>query len=149
MAGESQDGSSVSLAVSVTVTVTAAQGLVATTTTISASSTQVLPSQSITFTAVVAPQSGSKVPTGTATFLDGSPEPGYGAVGHDRRGHLNLASLPLGTHSISAADVGDANDSPSTSAVLTVTVAAPEYAMCEGDQPSVISGVVVDSDSNA
>jgi Bacterial Ig-like domain (group 3) len=42
---------------------------------------------------------------------------------------LNLASLSLGTHSISASYGGDANDSPSTSAVLTITVSNPEYAM--------------------
>jgi hypothetical protein len=129
--GDSKDGSSVSSAVSVTVTVAVSspQGSTATSTTLSASSTEVLPSQNVTFTAAVAPQSGGNVPTGTVTFLDGSAS--LGAVQLDASGGatLNLASLPLGTHSISASYGGDANDSPSTSAVLTVSVSAPEYAM--------------------
>ena len=129
--GDSQDGSSVSSAVTVSVSVsaTAAQGPVATTTTLSASTTQVLPSQSITFNAAVVPHSGSNVPTGTVTFLDGSASLGTAQLNASGGATFNLTSLSLGTHSISASYGGDANDTPSTSAVLTVSVSDPEYAM--------------------
>jgi hypothetical protein len=77
----------------------------------------------------VAPQSGSNVPTGTVTFLDGTASLGTAQLNASGGATSNLASLPLGTHSISASYGGDANDSPSTSAVLTVSVSNPEYAM--------------------
>jgi hypothetical protein len=129
--GDSKDGSSISLVVSVTVGVTlsAPQGSLATTTTLSASSTEVLPSQTVTFTAVVAPQSGSNAPTGIVTFLDGTKSLGTAQLSASGAATLNLPSLPIGTHSITASYGGDANDSPSTSAVLIVSVSAPEYAM--------------------
>ncbi len=127
-AGDSKDAGSASSAV--TVTVTAAQGGgLPTTTTLTASGTQLTPGQSVTLTAAVAPQSGSNLPTGTVTFLDGSTSLGTAQLTTTGGATLNLASLPVGTNSITAAYGGDANDSPSTSAVLTVTVAAPEYAM--------------------
>jgi len=125
--GASKDSSSASSAVSVVVT--AVQGAAATTTTLSASSTQLLPSQSITFTAAVAPQSGSNIPTGIVTFFDGSKGLGTAQVNASGGTTLNLASLAVGTHSISATYGGDANDSPSTSAILTVDVSTPEYAL--------------------
>ena len=126
--GGSKDAGSASLAVSVTV-IAAQGGALPTTTTLTASGTQLTPGQSVTFTAVVAPQSGSNVPTGTVTFLDGSTSLGTAQLTATGGATLNLASLAVGTHSISAAYGGDANDAPSTSAVLTVTVGAPEYAM--------------------
>ena len=66
--GQGEDSSSVSNAVSVVVT----QSTVATTTTLTASAAQITSGQSVTFTATVAPQSGSNLPTGTVTFLDGT-----------------------------------------------------------------------------
>ena len=126
--GDGKDGSSVSPAVNVTVADTQ-PGLAATTTTLTASSTALLPADSVTFTAVVAPQSGSSVPTGTVTFYDGSKSIGSTPLDSSGGATLNLASLALGTHSISASYGGDANDSPSTSAILLVSVSSPEYAM--------------------
>jgi hypothetical protein len=78
---------------------------------------------------VVAPESGSNVPTGTVTFLDGSTSLGTAQLSASGGATLNLASLPIGTHSITASYGGDAHDSPSTSAVLSISVAAPDYAM--------------------
>jgi hypothetical protein len=125
--GDGKDISSVSSIVSVTVT--AAHGLLATTTTLSASSTQVLPLQGITLTAAVVPQFGSNVPTGTVTFLDGSNSLGVAQLSASGGATLGLASLPVGTNSISASYGGDANDSASTSAAITVDVSTPEYAL--------------------
>jgi hypothetical protein len=129
--GDSKDGSSVSSAVSVNVgaTVFAPQGSLVTTTRLSASSTEVLPSQAVTFSAVVAPQSGSNVPTGIVTFLDGTKSLGTAQLSASGAATLSLSSLSTGTHSITASYGGDANDSPSTSAILIVSVSAPEYAM--------------------
>jgi hypothetical protein len=126
--GDSKDTSSASTAVSVTVTA-AAGGALPTTTTLTASGTVLTPGQSVTLTAVVAPQSGSNVPTGTVTFLDGSTSLGSAQLTATGGATLNLTSLPVGTNSITAAYGGDTNDAPSTSAVLAVTVGAPEYAM--------------------
>jgi hypothetical protein len=129
--GDGKDGSSISTVLTITVIVstTSAQSTMPTTTTLSASSTQLLPLQSITLTAAVAPQSGSNVPTGTVTFLDGSKSLGTAQLTASGGATLNLASLPEGTHSISASYGGDAHDSPSTSSLLTVSVSAPDYAM--------------------
>jgi Bacterial Ig-like domain (group 3) len=132
--GDSKDAASVSSAV--TIIVTAAQGPVATTTTLTASATELLPSQGVTFTAVVSPQSGSNLPTGTVTFLDGSTNLGTAQLSASGGATLNLTSLPAGTHSVAASYGGDTNDSPSISSVLTVDVSAPEYAM-------VVSGTSV------
>jgi len=126
--GDSKDTGSSSTAVSVTVTA-APSGALPTTTTLTASGTQLTTGQSVSLTAVVAPQSGSNVPTGIVTFLDGTTSLGTAPLTATGGATLNLASLPVGTNSISAAYGGDTNDSPSTSAVVTVTVGAPEYAM--------------------
>jgi hypothetical protein len=129
--GNSADASSVSAAVSVTVTSlgSSPSGPEATTTTLSASSADILPGQSITFTAVVAPQAGGNVPTGTVTFLDGTASIGTANLSASGGATLNLTSLSAGTHSITASYGGDANDSASVSRVLIVNVSAPEYAM--------------------
>ena len=74
--GDNEDSSSISNAVSVVVT----QSAGATTTTLTASAALVTPGQSVTFTATVAPQSGSNVPTGTVTFLDGTTTLGEGTL---------------------------------------------------------------------
>jgi hypothetical protein len=103
---------------------------------LTASATELLPSQGVTFTAVVSPQSGSNLPTGTVTFLDGSTNLGTAQLSASGGATLNLTSLPAGTHSVSASYGGDTNDSPSISSVLTVDVSAPEYAM-------VVSGTSV------
>ena len=52
--------------------VTVTQTVVATTTSLTASATQIDTGQSVTFTAIVSPTSGSTTPTGTVTFLDGA-----------------------------------------------------------------------------
>jgi Glycoside hydrolase family 44/Bacterial Ig-like domain (group 3) len=95
----------------------------ATTTTLSASSTQATSGQAITFTAAVAPQSGTGVPTGSITFLDGESQRAVGAL-NAGAASLSSANLAVGTHTITAAYSGDANYAASTSASLTVTVAA-------------------------
>jgi hypothetical protein len=138
--GDSKDSGSSSTAVSVTV-IAAQGGALPTTTTLTASGTQLTPGQSVTLTAVVAPQSGSNMPTGTVTFLDGSTSLGAAQLTATGGATLTLGSLPAGTNSISASYGGDTNDSPSSSTVLIVTVSAPEYAMVvSSDTLSLIPG---------
>ncbi len=94
-----------------------------TTTSVQASSTQLVYAQNVTFTAAVAPQSGTSVPTGSITFLDGQTQLGVVAL-NAGAASFSSANLAVGTHTIAAAYSGDANYAASTSAVLTVTVAA-------------------------
>jgi N-acetylneuraminic acid mutarotase len=73
--------------------------------------------QSITLTATVSPASS----TGTIQFLDGSTALGTVTISGGSAA-FSLSSLSAGSHSITAVYGGDANDSASTSAVLTQTV---------------------------
>jgi hypothetical protein len=98
---------------------------VATATSLSASSTQATSGQSITFTAVVAPKSGSGVPTGTVAFSDGATQIGAVALNSSGSAAFDTTSLAIGAHSIAAAYSGDANFSGSTSATVSVTISAP------------------------
>ena len=129
--GDSKDGSSVSSAVTVTVTVsvTAPQGPVAT----YDHAFGVL-DPGVTVTERNLHRSGGaavgqQCAHGYRHLPGRYNESRYRAIDASGGATLNLASLSLGTHSISASYGGDANDSPSTSAVLTVSVSAPEYAM--------------------
>src|SRR5580692_5325108 len=98
---------------------------VATTTSLSASSTQATSGQAITFTATVAPKSGSGVPAGTVAFSDGSTQIGTASVNSSGSAVLATSSLAIGSHSISAAYSGDTNFASSTSAAVSVTISAP------------------------
>jgi hypothetical protein len=105
---------------------TAASGTApaATTTSLSASNTQLTSGQNVTFTATVAPQSGSGSPTGTVTFSDGANSLGTVTLSGGTAA-FSTASLTVGSHSIAAAYSGDANFAASTSTVVTVVVSAP------------------------
>jgi hypothetical protein len=98
---------------------------VATTTSVSASSTQATLGQAITFTAVVAPKSGSGVPTGSVTLNDGAAPLGTRSLNAAGSAAFDTSSLAIGTHSISAVYSGATNFAPSTSAAVSVTIAAP------------------------
>ena len=98
---------------------------VATTTSVSASSTQATSGQAITFTAGVAPKSGSGVPTGAVTFNDGATQLGTISLNSSGSATFNTSSLAIGTHSISAVYSGATNFAPSTSAAVPVTISAP------------------------
>jgi hypothetical protein len=126
--GDSKDAGSVSTALSVTVGV--APG--GTMTALTASATQVTAGQSVTFTATVAPQSGGSVATGTVTFLDGSTSLGTAQLNASGVATLSTTALVAGSNSITASYGGDAKNSSSTSAAVTVSVSAalaPTYAM--------------------
>jgi Glycoside hydrolase family 44/Bacterial Ig-like domain (group 3) len=98
---------------------------VATTTSLTASSTHATSGQAITFTATVAPKSGSGVPAGTVAFSDGSTQIGTASVNSSGSAVLDTSSLAIGSHSISAAYSGDTNFASSESAAVSVTISAP------------------------
>ncbi len=117
-AGDSKDNSSVSQAVSVVVS----QSIVATTTTLSASATQITTGQSVTFTAKVAPQSGKGVPAGSIKFFDGTTSLGKASLNAGGTATLSTTALAAGTHSITASYFGDNEDSSSVSNAVSVVV---------------------------
>lgn len=117
-------GFSESTSAAVTITVSATTK-VATTTSESAPSTQLTSGQAVTFTATVAPKSGSAAPTGVVTFTDGATQVGAGTLNSSGTTTFVDAALSVGSHSISAIYSGDANFSTSTSAAVSVTVSAP------------------------
>jgi Glycoside hydrolase family 44/Bacterial Ig-like domain (group 3) len=116
--GDSNFASSTSTVLSVVVSAAAKAN---TSTSVTASSTQIIAGSSVTFAAKVAAGGGTATPTGTITFLDSSASLGTATLSGGSA-QITLTSLTTGTHSISAAYSGDTNYNPSTSAVTTVTV---------------------------
>ena len=76
----------------------------------------------VTFTATVTPASGTKVPTGTMTFLDGQMALGTGPLNGSGVATFSTAALSTGTQSITAMYGGDANFSTSTSTALSINI---------------------------
>src|SRR5208283_3102892 len=112
--GDSNFAVSTSSAVSVTINPVG----VATTTTLTSSTNPSLFGQSVTFTATVAPSSGSGTPTGSVTFYDGSTALGTVTLS-SKKASLKTTSVPVGSQPITAVYSGDPNYAPSTSTVLT------------------------------
>jgi hypothetical protein len=82
--------------------------------------------QAVTFTATV---TGSKSPTGTVTFSDGSAALGTGTLNSSGVATYTTSSLAVGQHSMTAVYDGDTNNAGSTSAVLTQTVNTADFAL--------------------
>jgi len=114
-----------------------------TTATLAANANPVFSTNSVTFTATVTPTSGTIVPTGTVTFLDGTTVIGTGTLSASGSGasaiaKLTLTTLPAGSQSITAVYAGDTNNQASTSAAVgevvedfSVTANAPASATIE------------------
>jgi len=126
--GDANFAASTSAAVSVTIS---APAKIATNTSVRASATPLTAGQNVTFTAAVAPQSGTGVPTGSIAFLDGQAQLGVVTL-NGGAASFSSANLAVGTHTITASYSGDSNYSASTSAGLTVTVStapAADYSL--------------------
>lgn len=95
----------------------------ATNTALSASSSKITLGQKINFTVTVAPKSGSGSPTGTVVFLDGSTQLGSSTLSAGAAS-FSSTSLSVGTHQVAADYSGDTNYAASTSAAISVVVAA-------------------------
>jgi hypothetical protein len=96
----------------------------ATTTTLTASSTNAVAGTSLTFTATVAPASGTAAPTGTVTFYDGTTMLGTGTLASGTASY-STANLTVGSHSITASYGGDSGNAASTSSAVAITITAP------------------------
>ncbi|MEX4009270.1 Ig-like domain repeat protein [Neoaquamicrobium sediminum] len=95
---------------------------VATTTVLASSANPSNVGAAVTFTATVAPVSGSGTPTGTVTFtIDGAPQTPIPVNGSGQAA-LTTSSLAVGPHTIGASYSGDANNISSTATALTQTV---------------------------
>jgi len=103
-------------------TVTVTTPVFSTITALQASAVSIPISSSVTFTANVVETSGTAIPTGTVTFMDGATTLGAGALNEAGTVALTTSSLALGTHSITAVYAGDRGNSGSSSAALIVTV---------------------------
>lgn len=96
----------------------------------------------VTFTAMVT-ATGTTVPTGTVAFYDGGVQFGTGTLKAAGTASavatFQTASLAAGTHSITAAYAGDANDFASTSAALsdTVNIASSTTVVAASANPAI------------
>ncbi|HKH98943.1 MAG TPA: FG-GAP-like repeat-containing protein [Candidatus Sulfotelmatobacter sp.] len=96
--------------------------------------------QSVTFTATVS-SATTGTPTGTVNFLDGATVIGSSALSGGVAA-FSTSSLGLGTHSITAAYLGDSNFTGSTASVLSQVVQTPDFALSVAAMtpPSVSAG---------
>lgn len=111
-----------------------------TTTNLNASSISVSFGQSVYFTAtvsIVAPGVGT--PSGVVTFTDGNTPLGTGTLSNGVAS-FNTNALGIGSHTITATYVGDANSASSTSSQLTVDVGkyATSLVLTSAPNPAVL-----------
>ncbi len=95
--------------------------------------------QPVTFTATVT-SGTSTVATGMVNFVDGATTIGSGTLNASGVATLTTSALNVGTHSIVADYLGDANNPPENSAPLTQTVnpAASSVAVSSATNPSTV-----------
>ena len=102
----------------------------ATTTAVAAAPSTAAQGQAVSFTATVT-SSAAGTPTGSVNFLEGVTTLGSGTLTAQAAATFTTSTLPVGTHTITAQYLGDANFSGSQSAVASVTVnavaAAPDF----------------------
>jgi YVTN family beta-propeller protein len=110
--------------------VTLIPSTIATGTVVASSLNPSLSGQSVTFTTVVTPASGTGVPTGSVEFFDGTNEIGSGTLNGEAQATFTTSTLSQGSHSITAQYTGNSNFGSSVSTVLTQVVnaaAAPDF----------------------
>ena len=100
-----------------------AGALISTTTTLTGPATATS-GANVTFMASVTPGSGTKVATGTVTFLDGATTLGPGTLNASGSTTFSTSTLSAGMHSITAQYGGDANFATSTSTALSINITA-------------------------
>ncbi|MGB7437157.1 MAG: Ig-like domain repeat protein [Candidatus Acidiferrum sp.] len=113
---------------------------------LSSSGNTLLIGSSVTFTATVAPASqGAGAPTGTVTFMDGSTLLGAPvALNASGMASYTTSSLAVGSHSITAAYGGDANNLARTSGPLTEIIQENvAISLTSGGNPSLAGTAVV------
>jgi hypothetical protein len=96
--------------------------IVATTTTLAAAPSSATVGTAVAFTAMVKPASGTVVPSGTVTFMNGSTVLGTATLNGTGQGTLSTSALAVGSYSVTAVYGGDSGDSTSTSTAVVVTI---------------------------
>ncbi len=126
------------------VVLTQATTLTATTTTVGSSQNPSSVGQQVTFTATVAPTSGTGTPTGDVTFtIDGTPEtpvPLQVVGGHDQAS-FPISTLGVGQHTVSATYNGDTTFGQSTGTLApeqTVNLLGTSTAVVSSANPSSV-----------
>jgi Bacterial Ig-like domain (group 3) len=100
------------------------------TTMLTSSNSSIASGSSVTFTAVVAPPSGTTAaPTGTVTFLNGTTTLGTGPLNGTGTATYTTTALPVGTDSITAQYGGDTAFAASASAAVSVVVGTPNFSL--------------------
>ncbi|HMC72352.1 MAG TPA: Ig-like domain-containing protein, partial [Mycobacteriales bacterium] len=112
-------------------------------TTVSSSAGTTTYGSPVTFTATVTSQDGG-TPTGTVVFKDGGSPFGSGTLDGNGNAQFTTSTLPVGSHSITAAYQGDATFPPSASSAITETVnkADSSTALSTAPNPSGYGTVV-------
>jgi uncharacterized protein (DUF2141 family) len=109
-----------------------------TTTALSSSQNPSALGQSVAFTATVA-TSGSVIPTGMVTFMDGSTTLGTGTLNSFGIAIYTTSNLVLGQHSMTAVYGGDVNNAGGTSSVLTQTVSAADFSITSNPTSTTVT----------
>ncbi len=112
--GDAKDFASTSAALSETVNIASS------TTALAASANPAIAGKPLTLTATVTTNGGTAA--GTVNFYNGTTLLGAGTLNGAGAATFTTSTLPVGSYSITATYVGDANDTTSTSAALSLTV---------------------------
>ena len=111
-------------------------------TTLTTSAAQIPIGGSVTFTATVAPISGSGTPSGNVTFKNGTSSLGTGTLSGGVAS-LTTSALAPGSHSITAVYSGDATFATSTSSGLTETVGTLSQTTVQTSAAQVVVGTSI------
>jgi len=117
-AGNTQDAASTSAPLTITI----APSVVATSTSLVSSATQINQGQAFSLTAVVTPASGSTAPQGTVTFYLGQTQMGTATLVNGTAVFTEPNALAPGSYQLTAVYAGNAQDSSSTSNPLLIVV---------------------------
>ncbi len=117
-AGNAQDSSSSSAPLSITI----APSVVATTTSLTASASELAPAQPFTLNAVVAPKSGTTVPQGTVTFYLGQTAIGTATLSGGKATASVTNSFASGAYQLTAAYSGSSSTNPQEGASVSAPV---------------------------
>jgi hypothetical protein len=120
---------------------------VSSTTTLQASSATANLYQAVTFTASVT-SSATQTPTGTMNFYANGILLGSAQLTSGSTANFTTTALPIGTESITASYLGDANNLPSSSASVTVTVSVSEIGVIPGVISTIIGNGTLGSSGN-
>jgi alpha-L-arabinofuranosidase len=105
------------------VTIIISPSVVATTTSLTSSASQLTQGQSFSLAASVVPSSGSTAPQGTVTFYLGQTQIGTATLSGGKATLTDTGNIAPGTYQLTAVYTGNAQDSSSTSNPVTITIA--------------------------